>query len=65
MRFLLNVHLCVCWIVISFALFAVWGVLNCTGKKCGIPSCNGMTKSDEFDIQFETEECVKIRLWSC
>lgn len=46
---------------ISFASFAVWGVLNCVcaGKKCGNRGCKGMRKSAEFDIQLETEDCVK------
>lgn len=31
----------------------------CLSKKCGKPGCKGMRKAAEFDIQLETEECLK------
>ncbi|KAG6578578.1 hypothetical protein SDJN03_23026, partial [Cucurbita argyrosperma subsp. sororia] len=41
------------------ALLAAWVVLICTSRKCGNPYCKGLRKAAEFDIQLETEECVK------
>ncbi|KAE8678447.1 hypothetical protein F3Y22_tig00111409pilonHSYRG00118 [Hibiscus syriacus] len=34
-------------------------LLLCTTRKCGKPHCKGLSKATEFDIQLETEECVK------
>ncbi|CAN0924350.1 Uncharacterized protein At5g19025 [Linum grandiflorum] len=36
-----------------------WIVLLCTARKCMNPNCKGLRKAAEFDIQLETEECVK------
>ncbi|KAJ6734722.1 hypothetical protein OIU79_001898 [Salix purpurea] len=36
-----------------------WIVILCTTRKCGNPNCKGLRKAAEFDIQLETEECVK------
>lgn len=44
---------------ICCATLAAWGVLTFTSRKCGNPSCKGLRKAAEFDIQLETEECVK------
>ncbi|EEF30531.1 uncharacterized protein At5g19025 [Ricinus communis] len=41
------------------AAIAVWIVFTCTTRKCGNPNCKGLRKAAEFDIQLETEECVK------
>lgn len=41
------------------AVLAAWIVLLCTTRKCGNPNCKGLRKAAEFDIQLETEECVK------
>ncbi|KAG8659536.1 uncharacterized protein At5g19025 [Manihot esculenta] len=41
------------------AAIAAWIVLTCTTRKCGNPDCKGLKKAAEFDIQLETEECVK------
>ncbi|KAG6715844.1 hypothetical protein I3842_04G016700 [Carya illinoinensis] len=38
---------------------AVWIVVIFTSRKCGNPNCKGLRKKAEFDIQLETEECVK------
>ncbi|KAI9120571.1 hypothetical protein K1719_007604 [Acacia pycnantha] len=44
---------------VSLAAISIWGVLTCTSRKCGNPGCKGMRKAAEFDIQLETEDCVK------
>ena len=44
---------------ILFAAIAIWAILACTGRKCGNPNCRGLRKAAEFDIQLETEDCVK------
>jgi hypothetical protein len=41
------------------AALAAWLVLVCTSRKCGNPNCKGLRKAAEFDIQLETEDCVK------
>ncbi|XP_019053440.1 PREDICTED: uncharacterized protein At5g19025 [Nelumbo nucifera] len=44
---------------IFFAILGAWGISRCAGKKCCNPNCRGLRKAAEFDIQIETEECVK------
>ncbi|KAJ7970996.1 Ribosomal protein [Quillaja saponaria] len=44
---------------ICCAALATWVVVICTSRKCGNPNCKGLRKAAEFDIQLETEECVK------
>ncbi|XP_010485532.1 PREDICTED: uncharacterized protein At5g19025-like [Camelina sativa] len=42
------------------AALSTWLViLLCTMQRCGKPNCKGLRKAVEFDIQLETEECVK------
>ncbi|XP_022774496.1 uncharacterized protein At5g19025-like isoform X2 [Durio zibethinus] len=41
------------------AAIAAWILLLCATRKCGNPNCKGLRKAAEFDIQLETEECVK------
>lgn len=41
------------------AVIAVWGVFQLMDRKCDNPSCRGLRKAAEFDIQIETEECLK------
>lgn len=41
------------------AVLAAWGVIACTNRKCGNPNCKGLRKAAEFDIQLETEDCLK------
>ncbi|KAM1112207.1 hypothetical protein EV2_046231 [Malus domestica] len=41
------------------AALAAWALLACTSRTCGNPNCKGLRKAAEFDIQLETEECVK------
>ncbi|PPD78623.1 hypothetical protein GOBAR_DD24451 [Gossypium barbadense] len=43
----------------SCAAIATWILLLCTNRKCRNPNCRGLRKAAEFDIQLETEECVK------
>ncbi|KAF8389775.1 hypothetical protein HHK36_024294 [Tetracentron sinense] len=44
---------------IFFAILAAWGISKCLSRKCGKPNCRGLHKAAEFDIQLETEDCVK------
>ncbi|KAH0696660.1 hypothetical protein KY290_014044 [Solanum tuberosum] len=44
---------------ILFAGIALCAVAVCTGGRCGKPGCRGLKKAAEFDIQLETEDCVK------
>lgn len=44
---------------VSCAAFACWLLLMYSSRKCGNPKCKGLRKAAEFDIQLETEECVK------
>uniref|UniRef100_A0A5B7B0W4 Ribosomal protein L34e superfamily protein n=1 Tax=Davidia involucrata TaxID=16924 RepID=A0A5B7B0W4_DAVIN len=41
------------------AVIAVMAITVCTIRKCGRPGCRGLRKAAEFDIQLETQECVK------
>ncbi|KAF8378459.1 hypothetical protein HHK36_029799 [Tetracentron sinense] len=44
---------------VLFAILAVWGISKFFSRKCWRPNCLGLHKAAEFDIQLETEECVK------
>ncbi|XP_009598835.1 uncharacterized protein At5g19025-like [Nicotiana tomentosiformis] len=44
---------------ILFAGIALLAVTVCTGRRCGKPGCRGLKKAAEFDIQLESEDCVK------
>ncbi|KAL2523089.1 Ribosomal protein L34e superfamily protein [Forsythia ovata] len=44
---------------ILFAAIALVAITVCTDRRCGKPGCRGLRKAAEFDIQLETEECVK------
>ncbi|KAI9124641.1 hypothetical protein K1719_004563 [Acacia pycnantha] len=46
-------------ISVSSAILATFLVVTWTGRRCGNPSCKGLKNSVEFDIQLETEDCVK------
>ncbi|KAK8926649.1 hypothetical protein KSP39_PZI018688 [Platanthera zijinensis] len=39
---------------------AIWAVISHQFRKCGNPRCRGLRKAVEFDIQLESEECVKF-----
>ncbi|XP_051221675.1 uncharacterized protein [Lolium perenne] len=38
-----------------------WALLQRQARRCGKPRCRGLRKAVEFDIQLETEECVRGR----
>ncbi|MCL7045085.1 hypothetical protein MKW94_026678 [Papaver nudicaule] len=42
-----------------FTMMAAFIIYKCSTKKCGKPNCLGLRKAAEFDIQIETEDCVK------
>ncbi|GAB2295182.1 hypothetical protein Dimus_029356 [Dionaea muscipula] len=47
---------------VSVFAFVVVGFELCCGyrsRKCDNPKCNGMKKATEFDLQLQTEECLK------
>lgn len=45
---------------VLFAALAMWALVMCTmSRLCGNPNCRGLRKAAEFDIQIETEDCVK------
>ncbi|OWM74756.1 uncharacterized protein At5g19025-like [Punica granatum] len=45
---------------VSCSALATWGLVMCfTGRKCSNPRCRGLRKAAEFDIQLETEDCLK------
>lgn len=44
---------------VCFAACAMLALVACLDRKCGNPNCRGLRKAAEFDIQLETEECVK------
>uniref|UniRef100_A0A7N0T944 Ribosomal protein L34e superfamily protein n=1 Tax=Kalanchoe fedtschenkoi TaxID=63787 RepID=A0A7N0T944_KALFE len=48
-----------CSAVGFFGAVILWAFLTLRSKKCGKPYCKGLRKSVEFDIQLETEHCVK------
>ncbi|KAL5719365.1 hypothetical protein ACHQM5_012154 [Ranunculus cassubicifolius] len=46
--------------IITFVLvIAIWEFISHKARKCGNPFCKGLRKAVEFDIQLESEECVK------
>ncbi|WOL18037.1 hypothetical protein Cni_G26830 [Canna indica] len=40
-------------------VIAAWEFFSYQARKCGNPYCKGLRKAIEFDIQLESEECVK------
>lgn len=47
-------------LVVTFvAAVAGWEIIHYKARKCGNPHCKGLRKAVEFDIQLESEECVK------
>ncbi|KAM3361372.1 hypothetical protein P3S68_016226 [Capsicum galapagoense] len=53
-----GVYICL-GLSLLFAGIALCAVVVCTGRRCGKPGCRGLKKAAEFDIQLETEDCVK------
>ncbi|XP_022869093.1 uncharacterized protein At5g19025-like [Olea europaea var. sylvestris] len=37
----------------------VWEIIDMRSRKCGNPHCKGLRRAVEYDIQLESEECVK------
>lgn len=46
--------------VIVISGIAIWEFLEMQSRKCGKANCKGLRKAVEFDIQLESEECVKF-----
>nr|GLL18718.1 uncharacterized protein At5g19025-like [Ipomoea trifida]GMC57004.1 uncharacterized protein At5g19025-like [Ipomoea batatas]GMC67321.1 uncharacterized protein At5g19025-like [Ipomoea batatas]GMC73532.1 uncharacterized protein At5g19025-like [Ipomoea batatas]GME15461.1 uncharacterized protein At5g19025-like [Ipomoea batatas] len=44
---------------IFFAGIALLSITVFTSKRCGKPGCKGLRKAAEFDIELQTEDCVK------
>ncbi|KAJ8574022.1 hypothetical protein K7X08_010533 [Anisodus acutangulus] len=40
-------------------LVVIWEIIDLRSRKCGNPNCQGLRKAVEFDIQLESEECIK------
>ncbi|XP_055818534.1 uncharacterized protein At5g19025-like [Solanum dulcamara] len=40
-------------------LIVIWEIIDLRSRKCGNPNCQGLRKAVEFDIQLESEECIK------
>lgn len=47
-------------VAVAAAVLA-WELVGHHARKCGKPRCRGLKKAVEFDIQLETEECVRGR----
>ncbi|KAL5227707.1 hypothetical protein ABZP36_015972 [Zizania latifolia] len=47
-------------VAVATAVLA-WEMVGYHARKCGKPRCRGLKKAVEFDIQLETEECVRGR----
>ncbi|KAM0864267.1 hypothetical protein ACQ4PT_044060 [Festuca glaucescens] len=47
--------------VAAVAGLLAWEAAGHHARKCGRPRCRGLRKAVEFDIQLETEECVRGR----
>lgn len=47
-------------LVVTFVtVIVLWEIVHHKSRKCGNPFCKGLRKAVEFDIQLESEECVK------
>lgn len=47
-------------LVLTFVtVIVLWEIVHHKSRKCGNPFCKGLRKAVEFDIQLESEECVK------
>lgn len=47
-------------LVVAFASgIMLWEVIGHHARKCGKPCCRGLRKAVEFDIQLESEECIR------
>ncbi|PKA50532.1 Uncharacterized protein AXF42_Ash013747 [Apostasia shenzhenica] len=48
------------FVLMSVTAVILWEVINHRLRKCGNPRCRGLRKAVEFDIQLESEECVRF-----
>ncbi|XP_006827280.2 uncharacterized protein At5g19025 [Amborella trichopoda] len=46
-------------VILVLSLVVVWEVVGIRSRKCDNPSCRGLRKAVEFDIQIESEESLK------
>ncbi|KAH7444134.1 hypothetical protein KP509_02G066400 [Ceratopteris richardii] len=50
----------ICGIILTFAMIiVVWELIQHKARKCDNPKCRGLRKAVEFDIQLESEKCLK------
>ena len=47
--------------VAAGAAVLAWDAASHRARRCGRPRCRGLRKAVEYDIQLETEECVRGR----
>ncbi|XP_031121429.1 uncharacterized protein At5g19025-like [Ipomoea triloba] len=40
-------------------VIVAWEIIDLRSRRCGNPNCQGLRKAVEFDIQLESEECLK------
>uniref|UniRef100_A0A0E0DTA6 Ribosomal protein L34e superfamily protein n=1 Tax=Oryza meridionalis TaxID=40149 RepID=A0A0E0DTA6_9ORYZ len=45
--------------IAAVAGVVAWDAVGHRARRCGKPRCRGLRKAVEFDIQLETEECVR------
>ncbi|KAG8068258.1 hypothetical protein GUJ93_ZPchr0005g14948 [Zizania palustris] len=45
--------------IAAVAGLVAWDAVGHRARRCGKPRCRGLRKAVEFDIQLETEECVR------
>ncbi|KAG8387398.1 hypothetical protein BUALT_Bualt02G0017400 [Buddleja alternifolia] len=45
-------------LALVFALL-VWEIIDMRLRRCGNPNCKGLRRAVEYDIQLESEECIK------
>ncbi|KAJ7566022.1 hypothetical protein O6H91_02G085300 [Diphasiastrum complanatum] len=43
------------------SVIGAWEIYQHNSRKCRNPHCKGLRKAVEFDIQLETEECIKLQ----
>ncbi|KAG0479123.1 hypothetical protein HPP92_013842 [Vanilla planifolia] len=47
-------------VLVSAVVIAAWEIVDHKSRKCGNPGCRALRKAVEFDIQLESEECVRL-----
>ncbi|PKA51812.1 Uncharacterized protein AXF42_Ash008041 [Apostasia shenzhenica] len=48
------------FVLMLITAVVLWEVIHHQFRKCGNPKCRGLRKAVEFDIQLESEECVRF-----